>query len=109
MAAASKMMSVTSCKASHTSSRKVLGFLGGMKFWPKVWHRRSRSAGSPLRPNQTDMKEEEKRKKQVEKIGSENLKHSDVGKFLGLKKQTNPEVFLHIVAKSLSDGLKSNA
>lgn len=72
MAAASKMMSVTSCKASHTSSRKVLGFLGGMKFWPNVWHRRSRSAGSPLRPNQTGMKEEEKRMAQVEKIGSEN-------------------------------------
>ena len=50
MAAASRMMSVTSCKASHTSSRKVLGFFGGIKFFPNLWQRCSRSAGSPLRP-----------------------------------------------------------
>lgn len=50
MAAISKMISVTSCNASHTSCKKVLGFLGGMKFLPKAVWRFSRSAGFPESP-----------------------------------------------------------
>lgn len=60
MAAASKMMSVTSCKASHTSSRKVLAFFGGMKFWPNAVYRRSMSAGSPLRPERWRRREKKR-------------------------------------------------
>lgn len=34
MAAISRMIRVTSCRASQTSCRNVLAFLGGMKFLP---------------------------------------------------------------------------
>ena len=49
-AAISRMMRVTSCRASHTSWRNVLGFLGGMKFFPNEVWRFSRSTGLPERP-----------------------------------------------------------
>lgn len=50
MAAISKMINVTSCNASQTNCRKVLAFLGGMKFWPNACLLFSRSAGFPDKP-----------------------------------------------------------
>ena len=50
MAAISRMMRVTSCRASHTSARKLLAFLGGMKFFPNEACLFSRSTGLPERP-----------------------------------------------------------
>lgn len=50
MAAISRMMSVTSCRASHTNSKKVLGFFGGITFFPKIRLRFSKSTGFPDRP-----------------------------------------------------------
>lgn len=52
MAAISKMISVTSCSASHTNCRNVLAFLGGMKFWPNTCLLFSRSVGFPDRPGE---------------------------------------------------------
>jgi len=43
-------MSVTSCSASQTSCRNVLGGFGGMTFEPKVSLLCSKSAFDPLRP-----------------------------------------------------------
>jgi hypothetical protein len=45
-----RMMSVMSCNASHTSSRKVLAGFGGMMFEPNASRRRCRSASEPVRP-----------------------------------------------------------
>ena len=67
MAAISRMMSVTSWRASHTNSKKVLGFLGGIKFCPNTCLRFSRSAGFPDRP------EKEKRVEWVSKKKVEEL------------------------------------
>ena len=50
MAASSRMMRVTSWRASHTSSRKVLGGRGGIVFEPNTSLRRSMSDLSPLMP-----------------------------------------------------------
>lgn len=50
MAAISRMMSVTSCSASHTSCRKVFGFFGGMKFCPKICFLFSKSGAVPGKP-----------------------------------------------------------
>lgn len=45
-------MSVTSWSASQTNCKKVLGFLGGIKFCPKTVFLFSMSAGCPLRPGE---------------------------------------------------------
>lgn len=50
MAATSRIISVTSWSASHTNCKKVLGFLGGIKFCPNTVFRLSMSVGCPLRP-----------------------------------------------------------
>lgn len=50
MAAISRMISVTSCSASHTSCRKVFGFFGGMKFCPKICFLFSKSGAVPGKP-----------------------------------------------------------
>ena len=50
MAAISRMISVTSCRASHTSCRKVFGFFGGIKFCPKICFLFSRSGAVPGKP-----------------------------------------------------------
>lgn len=60
MAATSRIISVTSCSASHTNCKKVLGFLGGIKFCPNTVFRFSMSAGCPLRPGKE--KQERRRK-----------------------------------------------
>ena len=49
-AAISKMISVMSCRASHTNSRKVLGGFGGIMLDPNTSRRPSKSALSPRRP-----------------------------------------------------------
>lgn len=49
-AATSRIISVTSCSASHTNCKKVLGFLGGIKFCPNTVFRFSMSPGCPLKP-----------------------------------------------------------
>ena len=54
MAATSRMISVTSCNASHTNWRKVFGFLGGIRFSPNTVFRFSMSAGCPLRPGKRE-------------------------------------------------------
>lgn len=51
MAAISNIIKVTSCNASHTSWRKVFGFLGGIKFFPNTASLLSISAGFPLKPS----------------------------------------------------------
>lgn len=43
-------MRVTSCRASHTSCRKVFGFFGGIRFFPNVSFLLSRSVSVPARP-----------------------------------------------------------
>lgn len=43
-------MRVTSCRASHTSCRKVFGFFGGIRFCPKKSFLLSRSVWTPARP-----------------------------------------------------------
>ena len=50
MAAISRIISVTSCSASHTSCRKVFGFFGGIKFCPKICFLFSRSGAVPGKP-----------------------------------------------------------
>ena len=50
MAAISKMISVMSCRASHTNWRKVLGGFGGIMLDPNTSRRPSKSALSPRRP-----------------------------------------------------------
>ena len=49
-AAMMRIIKVTSCSASHTSSRKDLGGFGGITFDPNVCARSSQSAVVPLRP-----------------------------------------------------------
>ena len=49
-AAISKIISVMSCRASHTNSRKVLGGFGGIMLDPNTSRRPSKSALSPRRP-----------------------------------------------------------
>lgn len=49
-AAISRMMRVTSCRASHTSCRKVFGFFGGIRFLPYSSFLLSRSVWTPARP-----------------------------------------------------------
>ena len=49
-AAISRIMSVTSCRASQTSSRKDLGGLGGITFEPNTSWRRVKSSDKPGRP-----------------------------------------------------------
>jgi hypothetical protein len=50
MAATSRMMRVTSCRASHTNLQKVFGGLGGIVFDPNVSRRCSMSFGEPDNP-----------------------------------------------------------
>ena len=53
MAATSRIMSVTSCNASQTSRRNVLGGLGGIVFEPNVCLRCSMSLAVPDNPTTT--------------------------------------------------------
>merc|ERR1719414_830915 len=55
MAAISRMISVMSCKASHTNWRKVLGGLGGMMLEPNTSRLASKSDLSPRRPISSDV------------------------------------------------------
>lgn len=50
MAATSRIISVISCKASHTNWRNVFGGFGGIEFDPKVSLLCSKSTCDPLRP-----------------------------------------------------------
>lgn len=50
MAATSRIISVTSCSASHTNLRNVFGFFGGMKFFPNSSFLFARSSGFMLSP-----------------------------------------------------------
>lgn len=50
MAATSRMMSVTSCRASHTNCTKVFGFFGGMRFCPNSSFLLSISSEFPSKP-----------------------------------------------------------
>ncbi len=52
-AATMRMMSVTSCSASHTNCRNVLGGLGGMTFDPNTSTRCFMSVSDPLNPENT--------------------------------------------------------
>lgn len=61
MAAISRMMRVTSCRASHTNSKNVLGFFGGIMFFPKTSLRFSKSAGFPERPEKETSERERER------------------------------------------------
>lgn len=61
MAATSRIINVTSCSASHTNCKKVLGFLGGIKFCPNTVFRFSMSAGCPLRPARERQTKREKK------------------------------------------------
>lgn len=79
MAAISKMMSVTSCNASHTSCKKVLGFLGGMKFRPKAVWRFSKSAGFPERP------EDQQQMEFCECFVQNNANYTPTAQKLGIK------------------------
>ena len=65
MAATSRMISVTSCNASHTNWRKVFGFLGGIRFSPNTVFRFSMSAGCPLRPGRRERGEEKGERKNM--------------------------------------------
>lgn len=80
MAAISRMMRVTSCRASHTSCRNVLAFLGGMKFRPNALWRFSKSKGFPDRPAHTD-------KGTHSASGSKKVEHSVVFRLIWEKKQ----------------------
>lgn len=50
MAATSRMMRVTSCRASNTNCRKVLGFFGGMELGPYSCFLLSMSSWFPSKP-----------------------------------------------------------
>lgn len=50
MAATSRMMRVTSCRASHTNCTKVFGFFGGMTFCPNSVFLLSMSSEFPSNP-----------------------------------------------------------
>ena len=66
MAVISRMMSVTSCRASHTNSKKVLGLFGGITFFPKTSLRFSKSAGFPDRPEKETRERERGRKRKAQ-------------------------------------------
>ena len=65
MAATSRMMSVTSCSASHTRRQNVLGGLGGIVLDPNVCRLCSMSFGVPDNPERFIMKTEKKGKHEI--------------------------------------------